>query len=427
MNHNKHEQDNHEIEAGERGLIALDEVKQELARQLFEHARQAGLELVGEDGLLTQVAGKVLETALEVELTDHLGYEHGGPRADDNARNGTYAKTVQTGVGPVTIQVPRDRSGAFEPQIVRKHQRRLDGFDEAVISLYAKGMTTGEIQKHLSEVYDAQVSRELISKVTDQIVEEMQAWRNRPLDPVWPVVFIDALYVKIRDGVVSNRPIYVALGVNLAGERDVLGLWVGDDGEGAKHWAAILAELTNRGIRDVWLLCCDGLKGLPDAVEHTWPTTTVQTCVVHLVRRSFYYSSTKHWGRLSTDMRRIYTAPTQDEAEIRRDEMFEKWGGEYPAVINLWRNAWPEFVPFLAFPPALRTIVYTTNIIESLNARFRRACRVRGHFPNETAALKVLYLTVHERDPKGGNAIGTVQAWKQALNELAVFYPDRMP
>lgn len=415
------------LEDGTAELVALDDAQRMIAEQLVAQAQQRGLELVGKDGLLTQVTRRVLEAALQAEMTDHLGYPPGGARAGDNARNGTFAKTILTEVGPVQVQVPRDRTGEFEPQIVPKHTRRLDGFNAEIVSLYAKGMTTGEIRNHLAEVYDTEVSRELISKVTDAVVDELRAWRNRPLDPVWPVVFIDALHVKIRDGAVVNRPIYVALGVNLAGERDVLGLWVGDGGEGAKQWAAILAELTNRGVADVWLLCCDGLKGLPDAVASVWPRTTVQTCVVHLVRTTLRYVPRGKWGKVAAGMRRIYTAATVEDAEDRRDEFLDQWGTTYPAVGKTWENAWGEFVPFLAFPPQLRRLVYTTNVIESLNARFRRATRVRGHFPNEQSALKVLYLTIRQHDPKGGNAIGKVRAWKQALNELAVYYPDRMP
>lgn len=408
-------------------VVPLADAQRAMAEELLMRARESGLDLVGRDGVLAALTKQVIEAALDAEMTEHLGHEHGGLPTSSNVRNGSYPKTVQTDVGPVQVRVPRDRDGGFEPQIVRKHQRRLDGFDDNVLSLYAKGLTTGEIRDHLEEVYDAHVSRDTISRVTDKIVDELREWRNRPLDDVWPVVFIDALYVKIRDGQVAKKPVYVALGVNLQGEKDVLGLWVGDGGEGAKHWAQVLSELANRGVTDIWLLCCDGLKGLPDAVGGVFPRTEVQTCVVHLMRNTFRYSSQGDWGKLSTGMRRIYTAATVDEALEMRDEFFDRWDERYPAVTKLWSDAWEEFTPFLKFPPGLRRLVYTTNVIESLNARFRRATRVRGHFPTDEAALKVLYLTVMRRDAKGRNPIGKIKAWKQAMNELKVHYPDRMP
>ncbi len=354
-----------------------------LARELIERARTEGVSLVGPDGLLAGVIKTVLQVALEAEMSEHLGYERGErpARPSGNHRNGSSSKTVSTEVGPVEIAVPRDRAGEFEPQIVPKHARRVEGFDEAIVSLYAKGLTTGEIRAHLAEIYQVEVSRDLISRVTDNVVAEMESWRAQPLDAVYPVVLIDALYVKIREGQVANRPIYIAVGIDCAGERDVLGMWVGTGGEGAKHWMTVLAELRNRGVQDVCIACCDGLKGLPEAIEEIWPQATVQQCVVHLVRSSLRYASRADWTRLTSELRQIYTAPTEAAAEQRFAEFEAEWAAKYPAVIRPWRDAWPTFVPFLAFPAEIRKVVYTTNAIESLNARFRQATPPRA-FPD---------------------------------------------
>jgi len=325
----------------------------------------------------------------------------------------------------VTIEVPRDREGEFDPVIVPKHARRLDGFNESIISLYAKGLTTGEISAHLFEIYGAEVSKDTISRITDAVAPELTEWQNRPLDRVYPVIFIDAIRVKIRDGAVANRPIYVALGVNLEGERDVLGMWVGTGGEGSKHWLGVLSELKNRGVDDVFIVCCDGLNGLPESINATWPRADVQTCVVHLIRNTLRYTPQNKWPAIMKDVRPIYTAPTLDAATERFAEFEEKWGAEVPAVIKLWRDAWSEFIPFLSFPAEVRSIIYTTNTIESLNARFRRSTKVRGHFPNDQAALKVLYLTIRRTDGRGGNVVGKVRNWKSVLNTLAIHYGDR--
>ena len=293
-----------------------------LAEQLVAKAREDGLDLVGPDGFLTKVTKTVLEAALQAEMTEHLGYESGDPagRGSGNSRNGTTPKTVNTDVGPVLIDVPRDRAGEFEPLIVPKHARRLDGFNEAIISLYAKGLTTGEIQAHLLEIYGAEVSKDTISRVTDAVNAEVTEWQHRPLDKLYPVIFIDAIVVKIRDGAVANRPIYVVLGVNMEGERDVLGLWVGTGGEGSKHWLNVLTELKNRGVNDAFIVCCDGLNGLPEAIAAVWPRADVQTCVVHLVRNTLRYTPQNVWARITPDLRAIYTAPTLDAATERFHE-----------------------------------------------------------------------------------------------------------
>ncbi len=401
----------------------------EWADELVQRARSEGVELTGDNGLLTALVRQVLQTGLEVELSDHLGYEpHAvAGRGSGNSRNGSYPKTVTTEIGEVDLRVPRDRNGSFEPVTVPKGQRRLDGLTSNVISLYAKGMTTGDIQAHLLEIYGTEISRDTISRITDAVVEDMIAWQNRPLDRVYPVILIDAIVVKIRDGQVANRPVYVAMGVNIDGERDVLGMWVGPTGgEGAKFWMTVLGELRHRGIHDTFIVCCDGLKGLPDSIRATWPLAEVQLCVVHLVRASLRYTSKKHWGQVCRELREIYTSPSVAAAEASFAEFTATWKERYPAMIDTWQRAWGDFIPFLEFPIELRTIVYTTNAIESLNARFRKAIRHRGHFPNEQAALKVLYLVAIERRPNRSNPTGKINSWTSILNALTIHYGDRI-
>jgi transposase-like protein len=358
------------------------------AEELVRRAREQGLSLTGPDGLLKQLTKTVLETALNQEMTEHLGHEkHGRPAAGTgNVRNGTRPKSVLTEAsGQVGIEVPRDRQGTFEPQIVKKRQRRLTGVDEIVLSLYAKGLTTGEISAHFAEIYGASVSKETISRITDKVIEEMQAWQARPLDPVYAAVFIDAIVVKVRDGQVANRPVYAAIGVTLAGEKDILGLWAGTGGEGAKFWMAVLTDIRNRGVTDVFFLVCDGLKGLPDAVGNVWPLTTVQTCIIHLLRNTFHLASKRDWDALKRDIRPVYTAVNAAAARDAMDQVTETWGARYPAVIRLWDSAWEQFIPFLDYDVEIRKVLCSTNAIESLNARYRRAIKARGHFPTEQA------------------------------------------
>lgn len=403
-------------------------VDETLAQELVERARSEGVELVGPGGLLTGLTKTVLETALEAELDDHLGYpKHAASgRNTGNSRNGTRSKSVLTEVGEVELEVPRDRDGSFEPKILRKRQRRMSGVDELVISLAAKGLTTGEIAAHFADVYGAEVSKDTISRITEAVVEELQAWQSRPLDSVYPVVFIDAIHVKIRDGKVVNRPVYTVVGVTVAGERDILGLWVGDGSEGAKYWHQVLSEILNRGTVDVCIVCCDGLRGLPDAIADVWPQAIVQTCVLHLIRNSFRYASKADWAELAKDLRPVYSAPTEAAARSALDELETKWGDRYPAIIRLWRNAWAEFVPFLAYSSEIRRVIYSTNAIESMHARFRRAVRVRGHFPTEQAALKCLYLTIRSLDPTGRGRQRWSNRWKPALNAFAVTFEGRI-
>jgi len=403
-------------------------VDAELVGRLVEQARAAGLQLTGEGGLLQQLTKRVIEAALDGEITDHLGYEKHDPAGKDggNSRNGARAKTVLTDVGPVEITVPRDRDGSFEPQIVRKRQRRLTGVEDMVLSLSAKGLTTGEISAHLAEVYGAEVSRQTISTITDKVMDGMAEWQNRPLDRVYPVVFLDAINVKIRDGKVANRPVYVALAVTTEGTRDILGLWAGDGGEGAKFWFTVCTELKNRGVEDVLMAVCDGLTGLPDAINTVWPKTVVQTCVVHLLRNSFKYASRHHWDAIAKALKPVYTAPTEAAATERFLEFAEAWGGKYPAIVRLWENAWAEFVPFLAFDAEIRKVVCSTNAIESVNARIRRAVRARGHFPNEQAALKCVYLAVMALDPTGTGRRRWITRWKPALNAFDLAFEGRL-
>ena len=402
----------------DRGLVA----------QLVGDAQRQGLSVDGEGGLLSELTRLVLESALEGEITDHLGYDKHtkGASADSNARNGTRTKTVLTKAGPVTIGVPRDRAGTFEPTIVAKRQRRLGSIEDIVLSLSARGMTHGDIAAHLADVYGSEVSKTTISTITDKVLDGMLEWQNRPLDPVYPVVFIDAIHVKVRDGQVANRPIYVALAVTTEGNRDILGLWAGDGGEGAKYWLQVLTELKNRGVNDVLMVVCDGLKGLPESVNTVWRETIVQTCIVHLMRNSFKYSARQHWDAISRALKPVYQAATLTEAEERFLEFAEAWGDKYPAIVRLWENAWAEFVPFLGFDREIRRIVCTTNAIESVNARIRKAVRARGHFPNEQAALKCVYLAVMALDPTGKGRARWTQRWKEALNAFDIRFDGRL-
>jgi transposase-like protein len=398
------------------------------ARELVRQAREQGLSLTGPDGLLKQLTKTVLETALDEELTEHLGHDKHDRSETGNVRNGTRTKTVLTeATGHVEIDVPRDRAGTFEPQIVRKRQRRLTGVDEIVLSLYAKGLTTGEISAHFAEVYGASVSRETVSRITDRVIEEMTDWAVRPLDEVYAAIFIDAIVVKVRDGQVANRPIYAAIGVTLEGERDILGLWAGTGGEGAKFWMSVLTDLRNRGVRDVFFVVCDGLKGLPEVVTNVWPQTIVQTCIIHLIRNTFRLTSRKDWDPLKRAIKPIYTAVNAAAARQAFDELAETWGRRYPAITRLWESAWEEFIPFLDYDVEIRQVLCSTNAIESLNARYRSAIKARGHFPSEQSALKCLYLVTRSLDPTGRGRQRWAMRWKPALNAFSITFADRFP
>jgi len=406
-------------------------VDEELADQLLGRAQEQGAELLGPDGLLSQVTRAVLERALAEEMTGHLGYEKHDPagRGSGNSRNGTTAKTVLTDVGAVDLAVPRDRAGSFEPRIVRKGQTRLEGFNERIIALYARGMTTRDIRAHLREMYDVDVSADLISRVTDGVLEELAEWQSRPLDAVYPVIFIDALMIKVRDGVVTNRPVYLAIGIDCEGAKQVLGLWVGPTtGESAKFWLSVLSELRSRGVADVCIVCCDGLAGLPEAISVTWPQAVVQLCVVHLIRASLRYASRKYWVPLARDLRPVYTACDEAAAAAALEAFAAAWQARYPAIVKLWRAHWAEFTPFLAFPPEVRRVIYTTNLIESMNSRLRKVTRNRGQFPSEQAALKVLYLAVRNlQDFRRPNVGIRSSGWKQALQAFTIYFEGRIP
>src|SRR5271170_714291 len=405
--------------------------EQAAAAAMVAEARERGLELTGSDGLLKLFTKNVLETALNEEITEHLGYEKNRAepgRQSANVRNGARSKTVLSdAAGEVCIDVPRDRDGTFEPQIVRKRQRRLTDVDEIVLSLYAKGLTTGEISAHFAEIYGASISKETVSRITEKVVAEMAEWASRPLDAVYVAVFIDAIIVKVRDGQVANRPVYAAIGVTVEGCKDVLGLWAGTGGEGARFWMSVLTDLKNRGARDVFFVVCDGLKGLPEVVGNVWPLAIVQTCIIHLIRNTFRLTSRRDSDAIKRDIRPIYTAPNADAASAALGELEQKWGDKYAAMIRLWRNAWNEFIPFLDYDTEIRTVICSTNAIESLNARYRRAVRARGHFPSEQAALKCLYLVTRSLDPTGTGRARWTMRWKPVMNVFAITFGDRWP
>ncbi len=407
-------------------LAALldDEAVAALAAAARAQAADGGLKLLGSDGLLQGITKRIIEAALEAELAEHLAA--GSEAGAGNERNGRRGKKIATEVGPMSVIVPRDRAGSFTPGVVRKSARRTSGIDEMVISLVGKGLTTGEVAAHLREVFGVETSKETVSAITDRVLDGMGEWRSRPLDPVYPVLIIDAIHVKIRDGAVANRAVYVAIAVDVDGCRDILGLWAGDGGEGAKQWLATLGEIRNRGVNDVCMVLCDGLAGLPDAVARVWPQAVVQRCLIHLLRNSYQYASKRDWAALAKDLRPVYTAPSADAAMERFLEFGEVWESKYPAIIRLWERAWPEMVPFLSFDKEIRSLISTTNAVESLNARLRRAANASGHFPTETAALKRLYLAILSLDPTGTARARWSNKWKAALNAFEITFDGRL-
>jgi putative transposase len=383
-------------------------------------------DVLGEQGLLKRLSKAILERALGAELTGHLGYEKHDPAGygRGNARNGSTEKTLKGKNGEITIDVPRDRKGSFEPQIVKKHQTRFDGFDEKILSMYARGMTTRDIQGHLQEIYGVEVSPTLISNVTEVVSEEVKAWQNRPLEAVYPIVYLDALHVKIRDaGHVQNRAIYVAIGVKLDGDKEVLGLWAGQ-AEGAKFWLQVVTELKNRGVQDIFIACVDGLKGLPQAIETVFPKAQVQLCIVHLVRNCLNYVSWKERKVVAADLKPIYRAATSEDAQQQLEAFAEKWDGRYPSISQIWRRNWEQVTPFFAYPAEIRKVIYTTNAVESLNMSLRKVIKTRGSFPNEEAATKLMYLALERAARKWTRP---VTDWKAALNRFAILYEDRLP
>jgi putative transposase len=416
---------------------------------LFARIDAGDIELTGDGGLIPGLIKAALERGLAAELTDHLGYEKGSPEAAAfaNSRNGTTPKTLASQVGDVELAVPRDRQGSFIPRLVPKGSRRLGGLDEMIVSLYAGGMTLRDIAHHLATTIGTELSHETISKIVDEISEEVLAWQRRPLDPLYPVIYLDAIVVKVRDGAhVRNKAAHIAIGVDLEGIKHVLGIWV-QTSEGAKFWAGVCADLANRGIGDVLIVCCDGLTGLPEAIEATWTQATVQTCVVHLIRAAMRFVSYSDRKAVAAALRPIYTAADGQAARSELDAFTAStWGQKYPHAVATWEAAWERFIPFLAFPPMLRRVIYTTNSIESLNYQLRKVTKNRGHFPNDDAVVKLLWLAIcniedkraREREKERGKPATERKApprlvegqivtnWKQALAQLAIAYPDRI-
>ncbi len=382
-------------------------------------------EIAGENGLLKQLTKAIVERALQAELTTHLGYERHSPEGhgSGNSRNGASSKRLKGEFGTLEIAVPRDRQANFEPQLVAKGQTRWHGFDDRILSLYARGMTTREIQGHLEEIYQVEVSPTLISNVTEAVIDEVRAWQARPLDAVYAIVYLDALVVKMRvDGRVENRAVYVAIGITLEGQKEVLGLWTSAN-EGAKFWLQVLTELNNRGLKDIFIACVDGLKGFPQAIETVYPKTTVQLCLVHMVRASLNYVNWRERIAVAGDLKTIYRAATEQEAARQLEQFAETWDSKYPSISALWRRNWLGVIPFFQFPAEIRKIVYTTNAIESLNMSLRKAIKTRGAFPSEDAALKVMYLALNNLARRWKY----VQGWREALNRFTLLWQDRFP
>lgn len=383
-------------------------------------------DLIGENGLLKQLTKQLLERAMSAEMTAHVGYEKHDGAGDNsgNSRNGTSAKTIKGTFGTMPIEVPRDRNGTFEPQIIEKHQTRFTGFDENIVSLYARGLSTREIQENLKEIYQVEVSPALISNVTDAVMEEVKAWQNRQLDSVYPIVYMDAIQFKVRDnGHVKNKAVYLAIGVTMEGLKEVLGLWIAQT-EGAKFWLQVVTELKNRGVSDILIACVDGLKGFPEAIESIFPQTIVQLCIVHLVRHSLNYVNWKQRKEVARHLKAIYTSATEAEAEQRLAEFSATWDGKYPMISKSWRSNWTRVIPFFAHPLEIRRVIYTTNAIESLNMSLRKVTKSRGSFPNDEAVFKLLYLALRNIAKKWTMP---VHDWKAALNRFAIVYENRLP
>ena len=401
-----------------------DRLSDEVIDELLAGARTEE-EIVGPGGVLAQLTKRLVERAMSAELTEHLGYElhQEPPGGVGNTRNGSTGKTLATEHGPVEIETPRDRKATFEPQIVRKGQRRFEGFDDKILALYSRGLSTRDIEAHLADIYGVKVGRDLISRVTDAVMDDVREWQQRPLDDVYPVVFLDALVLKIREGgSVQRRACYLALGVTVEGERDVLGMWF-QETEGAKFWMQVLNELKQRGVQDILVCCVDGLKGFPEAIEAIYPSTVVQTCIVHLIRLSLKYLPRREREQVARDLRPIYTAVDQDAAQAALEAFDDRWGARFPVITQAWLNAWEYVTPFLAFPPELRRVVYTTNAIEALNRQLRKAIKTKGHFPNEEAARKLIYLAITNAVP----AWTRTRNWTTALLAFKIHFGDRLP
>ena len=399
------------------------EIKTELIDELLKDYQKPE-DIIGENGLLKRFVKAVLERALNAELTHHLGYERHDPAGNNsgNSRNGTSSKTLKGEFGELELEIPRDRTSTFEPQILPKHQTRFTGFDDKIVSLYARGMTTRDIEGHLKEIYGVEVSPALVSQVTEAVNEEVKRWQSRALEPIYGIVYLDALYVKMRhEGRVENRAVYVAIGVELEGQKDVLGLWASAH-EGAKFWLSVLTDLKNRGVKDMLIVCVDGLKGFPQAIEAVFPLAQVQLCIVHLVRASLNYVNWKERKQVAADLKPIYRAATAMEAEMNLDQFIATWGHKYKAIGKLWKENWERVIPFFEFPDEVRKVIYTTNAVEALHRGLRKIIKNRGSFPSEEAALKLLYLALQNISAKWE----TVQHFKQALNQFEVLWGDRI-
>jgi putative transposase len=405
-----------------------DDLRRKLPNELVDEllaGASSEEEIVGPGGLLSQLTRRLVERAMEVELTDHLGFDRHQepPGGTGNTRNGSTRKRLATEHGPVEIQAPRDRDGSFEPQIVRKRQRRFEGFDEKILALYSRGLSVRDVQAHLREIYGVDVSAGLISQVTDAVMDDARAWQQRPLEDVYPVLFLDAFVVKIREaGSVQRRACYLALGVGTDGSRDVLGMWF-QASEGAKFWMQVLSELKQRGVRDILICCVDGLKGFPEAIEAVFPDTVVQTCIVHLIRTSLKYVPRRQYDQVVKDLKPIYTAINAQEAERALEAFDQKWGAQLPVITQAWKGNWEYVIPFLAYEPEVRRVIYTTNAIEALNRQLRKAVKTKGHFPTEDAARKLLYLAIQNAVPQWTRTRG----WTKALLAFKIQFGDRLP
>jgi putative transposase len=383
-------------------------------------------DLIGEDGLLKQLTKALVERALQAEMAEHLGHGKHAPvaNATGNTRNGKSTKTLKGEFGALPIDIPRDRQGSFEPQLVGKHQTRWTGFDDKILSLYARGLTVREIQAHLEEMYGAEVSPTLISSVTDAVLDEVKAWQARPLEALYPIVYLDCLHAKVRDnGAVRVKAVYLALGVNLDGAKELLGLWIAQT-EGAKFWLQVVTELKNRGVADIFIACVDGLKGFPEAIEAVFPKTAVQLCIVHRVRHSLNYVAWNRRKAVAADLRRIYQSATVEEADVRLTEFAGKWDAAYPPIAQSWRRNWPRLIPFFDYPPEIRKVIYTTNAIESMNMSLRKVTKNRGSFPSDEALTKLFYLALGNIAKKWTMP---VRDWKAALNRFTIQFEERMP
>ena len=398
-------------------------IPDELVAQLLGNYQKPE-DLIGENGLLKQLTKLLVEKALEAEMAEHLGHNKHEPVANPagNTRNGKSKKTLKGDFGELPIEIPRDRHSTFEPQIIPKHQTRWAGFDEKILSLYARGMTVREIQSHLEEIYGTEVSPSLISSVTDAVAEEVKTWQARPLDPIYPIVYLDCIHVKIREGAVRVKAVYLAIGVTMSGEKEVLGLWLSQT-EGAKFWLQVVTELRNRGVQDIFIACVDGLKGFPEAIEAVFPKTTVQLCIVHMVPHSLNYVSWKRRPEVAADLKRIYQSATAEEAELRLGEFEAKWDAEYLPISQSWRRNWPRLIPFFDYPPEIRKVIYTTNAIESVNMSLRKLTKNRGSFPSDEALLKLFYLALRNISQKWTLPI---RDWKAALNRFTIEFGERI-